>query len=186
MHPSSETRLCSARRPPVPKHDELLKTQSMQNLQQKNFKLINIKRAASSSTLQRQPRFADTKNGDHQDLEKSGLLPIYIHKPKFGKVPKYLKKRKNQLIAMEKVDEEDEKEQVEDGIRLISLEERQELINGLQHNWNLLQMEYQKLPLLTDTYPKMLRKTKLENSLRQYERDIVLLNSHQSCIFIKK
>lgn len=115
------------------------------------------------------------------------MIPIYVNKSKFGKVPKYLQKLKSKLSEQEQAAlEVDTESKVEEKMRKISLEEKQDLINGLQHNWNVLQNEYQKLPLLTDTVPKMLRKTKLENSLKQLERDIVLLNSNQSCIYIKK
>lgn len=189
IHPSAPNlRLCSARRPPIPKHDELSCAKSLQDLSKvKNFKRINIKRAASSVHIDRKPRFADTKYGDFQDLEKSGMIPIYVNKSKFGKVPKYLQKLKSKLSEQEQAAlEVDTESKVEEKMRKISLEEKQDLINGLQHNWNVLQNEYQKLPLLTDTVPKMLRKTKLENSLKQLERDIVLLNSNQSCIYIKK
>lgn len=189
IHPcASNTRLCSSRRPPIPKHDELFKTQSMQNLSKdKHFKRINIKRTASSARINRPPKFADTKFGDYQNLEKSGMIPIFIHKPKFGKVPEYLKKIKGKLLKQEQEESDQQIDSsVEDKLQAISLEEKNDLIKGLQHNWNLLQKEYQQLSLITDTVPKMLRKTKLENNLKNIERDIVLLNSNQSCIYIKK
>lgn len=37
---------------------------------------------------------------------------------------------------------------------------------------------YQGLPILTDTIPKMHRKSKLEADLKQLEKDIVLLERH--------
>lgn len=41
-----------------------------------------------------------------------------------------------------------------------------------------MQKEYQLLPIITDTIPKILRKTKLENDLKQLEKDISLIEKH--------
>jgi hypothetical protein len=49
---------------------------------------------------------------------------------------------------------------------------------GLKENWEKLQREYQSLPLLTDTVPKMMRKAKLENSLKSLEKDILLIENN--------
>lgn len=69
-------------------------------------------------------------------------------------------------------------------IRVISQDEKDKILEGLKHNWELQQKEYQKMPLLIDTVPKMIRKTKLEDNLKSLERDICLLNANQNCIFI--
>lgn len=45
-------------------------------------------------------------------------------------------------------------------------------------NWEELQKQYQGLPIMTDTIPKILRKSKLEAELKQLEKDIVLLERH--------
>lgn len=47
----------------------------------------------------------------------------------------------------------------------------------MKHNWEELQKVYQGLPVLTDTIPKMIRKTKLENDLKQLEKDILLVEN---------
>lgn len=49
---------------------------------------------------------------------------------------------------------------------------------GLKKNWEKLQQEYQSLPLLTDTVPKMIRKAKLENNLKQLEKDILTIENN--------
>lgn len=41
-----------------------------------------------------------------------------------------------------------------------------------------LQQQYQGLPILTDTIPKINRKSKMEADLKQLEKDIVLIERH--------
>lgn len=43
-----------------------------------------------------------------------------------------------------------------------------------------MQKIYQGLPILTDTIPKALRKTKLENNLKALERDILLVENFEN------
>lgn len=168
---------CTLRRPPIPHIDDLKKTQSNQNLnEEKNFKVINIKRAKSA--------FLRNKPGPKCFEQKA---PVYINQPKYGKVPRYLRSINDQLKRMEldvKRREEEMAGRKNEEIRAISQEEKNELLAGLRHNWDLMQKEYQKMPLLIDTIPKQLRKTKLENNLKSLERDICLLNSTANCIFI--
>lgn len=177
QRPKTSHPRCTLRRPPIPHLDELKKAQSMQNIEEeKNFKVINIKRA-KSAFLRNKP--------EPKCFEQTP--PVYINTPKFGKVPKYLLNIKEQLQRME-IDAKKRQEEIEGdrekNIRFISQEEKNKLLEGLQHNWDVMQKEYKKMPLLIDTVPKMLRKTKLENQLKSLERDICLLNSNANCIFI--
>lgn len=41
-----------------------------------------------------------------------------------------------------------------------------------------MQKAFLQLPMLTDTIPKILRKTKMEQELRQLEKDIALVESN--------
>lgn len=175
--PKTSHARCTLRRPPIPHIDDLRNAQSLHNWnEEKNFKVINIKRA-KSAILRNKP--------GPKCFEQSP--PVYINTPKFGKVPQYLIKINEQLQRMEL--EEKRKQEEEEGnrnkdIRVISQKEKNNLLEGLQHNWNIMQKEYQSMPLLIDTVPKMLRKTKLENNLKSLERDICLLNSSSNCIYI--
>ncbi|KAL9702720.1 hypothetical protein quinque_006238 [Culex quinquefasciatus] len=45
-------------------------------------------------------------------------------------------------------------------------------------NWENLQREYQSLPLLIDTVPKMIRKAKLEKGLKELEKDILTIENN--------
>ncbi|XP_070509074.1 enkurin [Chironomus tepperi] len=177
IRPKTSHSKCESRRPPVPKHNELNVTASMMNLTEKNFKVINIKRAKSA--MIRNPP------GPKCFEQKS---PIYIHMPKFGKTPKYLEKRKEEMTEMKEMSlrqkERAEREELMRKIREITQPERKKLLEGLKHNWHKMQEEYQKMPLLIDSVPKMIRKTKLENNLKSLENDICLLNTNSSRIFI--
>lgn len=175
--PKTSHARCTYRKPPIPHLDELQMAKSMTNLDaEKNFKLINIKRA-KSAVLRNKP---GPKCFEQQ-------APVYINQPKFGNVPNYLIKINDQLrrVELEAKRREEQREGEQDkNVRMIDLDEKNNLLEGLKHNWSLMQKEYQRMPLLIDTVPKMLRKTKLENQLKSLERDICLLNTNSSCIFI--
>lgn len=51
---------------------------------------------------------------------------------------------------------------------------------GLKTNWAELHKEFLLLPMLTDTMPKMKRKTTLEKELNNLEKDIDLLERNSS------
>lgn len=52
------------------------------------------------------------------------------------------------------------------------------LHQGLKENWAKMQKGYLLLPMLTDTIPKVLKKKKLENQLRELEKDILLVETN--------
>lgn len=177
QRPKTSIPRCTLRRPPIPHLDELKKAQSMLNLdEEKNFKQINIQRA-KSAVLRNKP--------GPKCFEQ--MAPVHINSPKYGIVPNYLNKINQQLQRMaleeKKKQEELEGRQKRD-IRIVTQDEKEEILKGLTHNWDLMQKEYKKMPLLIDTVPKMIRKTKLENNLKSLERDICLLNASANRIFI--
>ena len=45
-----------------------------------------------------QPKYVDSPKGTSFPLEESGLLPQYIHKKTYGKVPEYLETRRKELV----------------------------------------------------------------------------------------
>jgi hypothetical protein len=174
IRPQTSHEPCTLRRPPVPKHDEL---SEIMHGGEKNFKRINIERAKSAA-----PRgFAGPKCFEQTP-------PSYVHKEKFGKVPRYLNRMNEQIRLLQErnLKEQQERERKEQNkkVRVISQEEKNKLLEGLKHNWHKLQEEYQKMPLLIDSVPKTIRKTKLENNLKSLESDICLLNNSSSRIFI--
>lgn len=80
--------------PPIPKFERHGRCQSAPV---KNFKLINIQSLAASKPRKSSARFVETKTGDCQDLFRSGMAPFYVNQSKFGEIPEYLKRRKNEL-----------------------------------------------------------------------------------------
>lgn len=52
------------------------------------------------------------------------------------------------------------------------------IVQDLKNNWELMQKAFLQLPMLTDTIPKILRKTKMEQELKQLEKDIALVESN--------
>lgn len=117
--------------PPIPKQDKKKddkKGESKDNA--KDFKKNNIEAAVKSAPVRQLPRYVDTKNGDFHDLKKSGLMPLYVYQPKFGKLPKYLIKRIRDAAAQEELfrDEEVRKQPL---CRYVTQEERAELLGVL-------------------------------------------------------
>ncbi|XP_052861408.1 enkurin [Anopheles cruzii] len=177
---SAPVRLCTSHKPPVPKPNEPRTMDGpapCQVMKVVDFKKENIQKVVTANPKKPRARYADTRKGDFHDLEKSGLTPIYMCKPKFGKIPQYLTRRKKDL-AVQKERLVEETAQQKPRCSYISQEERVELLRGLKQNWEKLQQEYQSLPLLTDTVPKMIRKAKLENNLKQLEKDILTIENN--------
>lgn len=114
--------------PPIPKFNNNME----QKKSDKNFTKENIKIVTSAEPNRPLPRFVDTRNGDFHDLRKSGLMPVYIYQPKFGKLPKYLIKRIRDVAAQEQFfrDEESRKQPL---CRYVTQEERMELIGVCVH-----------------------------------------------------
>lgn len=105
-------------------------------------------------------------------------LPIKSNKDTgFGKVPDYLNemmKEAEQKIQTAK----DVVGLIQPKCQYITRDQREKLLYGLKYNWEELQIQYQGLPILTDTIPKILRKSNLEGELKQIEKDIVLVERH--------
>lgn len=111
-------------------------------------------------------------------LERSGLVPNYVLRTNFGRVPKYILERKREAERKAQQDRERMRE-CQKGPKLMSEEERQDLLKGLRANWEALQQVYKKLSLLTDTIPKKARKTQLENELKEIEKDMLFLEHNR-------
>jgi len=109
--------------PPIPKRNSDNKKQKKDI----NFKIENIKKIIHQTPRRPKPRYADTKNGDFHDLEKSGLMPIYIYQPKFGKLPSYLIKRIRDAAIQQEM-REDDAARKQPLCRYITQEERAELL----------------------------------------------------------
>ncbi|XP_043475870.1 enkurin [Leptopilina heterotoma] len=158
-----------------------------------NFRKENILKVKQSEPPEPVPRIVDSRFGDVQDLRTCGLMPMYIKKKYFGKKPpkpkkapkvkqvRELLKRKSEFEKGKNVDFGNEgKISVFNKIpgRYVTEEERAELLLGMKKNWEELMNQFQRLPFLIDTPPKVKRKLKLENNLKQLEKDIEFIERH--------
>ncbi|CAH1647403.1 unnamed protein product [Spodoptera littoralis] len=160
--------------PPVPKRPPPKKKEEKPAV---NFRVINIKKAIKTKGKPVEPRLVDTRDGHIKKIKGSGEVPEFCLRPDFGQMPAYLMKRNRKIQkALEKMKyAEDNKESL---CKLITVEERQKLLDDLKLNWSLMQKAFLQLPMLTDTIPKILRKTKMEADLKQLEKDIALVESN--------
>ncbi|KAJ8396790.1 hypothetical protein AAFF_G00013890 [Aldrovandia affinis] len=153
----------------------------MQTQSKKDF--IKSNAIENILTPPRKPRasYAFTKNGDKQLLEPSGLVPKYVNKKDYGQTPEYLQQRKEE----ERRAQEEYKKYVreclsQEATKQLSEEERLSTLQGLKKNWEEMNHRYQCLSIIMDTIPKRTRKEKLEVQMKQLERDIDLMETHQT------
>jgi len=131
------------------------------------------------------PNYVDTPSGNTAPLEPSGLVPRYAKKANYGKVPEYVKNRREEVAAaQEQYDEFIRTREAQNEIRSLSDEERTKIIEGLKQNWEELHHRYQGLSVVTDTAPKKYRKERMEAEMKQLERDIEMVEKHRH-IFIE-
>ena len=113
--------------------------------------------------------------------KKTKSLPAnFIEKPDFGKIPAYLRRIKRDIEkenALERRLQAEAEAAQRAKQRMLSVDERKELTEGLQSKWERLNSEYQKMTHMTalDTIGKVHRKEHFEKELDQVERDLKLL-----------
>ncbi|XP_026692710.2 enkurin-like [Ciona intestinalis] len=166
-----------SRRPPVPRHDDKPLLGIRTN---KNFINTNAVENIMSVTKKPLPKYVDTRCGDNNLLEPSGLVPKYTNKPDYGQMPEYLKKRNAEVKrAQEEYDQYIRDRMKQGAMQQLSGAERDDIINGLKKNWEELHHQYQGLSVVTDTAPKKNRKERMEAEMKQLERDIELIEKHR-------
>ncbi|KAG5850445.1 enkurin-like [Anguilla anguilla] len=166
------------RKPPIPARTEIPK---MGVHSAKDFIRDNTIKNLLSAPRQPQPIYADTKHGDKQPLECSGLVPKYLKKKDYGQIPEYLLQRKVEEGRAQEEYDEYVKERVRQGaMKQLSDEERLSTLQGLKKNWEELHHQYQALSIVTDTGPKKYIKEKLEMQMKQLEKDIDLIERHKT------
>lgn len=168
----------SRARPAVPKNGDFPEMGFKTN---KDFIVNNAVKNITTEPKKAARIFVDTKNGDKNALDPSGLTPKYVAKKEFGQTPGYITKRKGD---MEKA-KADYERYVQDlfqqrSASVLPEDERQELLYGLKKNWESAHHDYQGLSLVTDTEHKRQKKERLEGLMKQLERDINLLEKHHS------
>jgi len=165
------------KRPPVPKIDEKPVMGLKSN---KNFINTNAVENIMSVAKKPQPKYVDTPGGTTNNVEDSGLVPKFVRKDNYGKVPKYLETRKQQMEEHQRSYDEYIQQRLERGaLNQISAAERQNILDGLKKNWEELHLQYQGLSVVTDTAPKKARKERMEAEMRQLEKDIETVEKHK-------
>ncbi|CAD6222462.1 GSCOCG00000977001-RA-CDS [Cotesia congregata] len=66
----------------------------------------------------------------------------------------------------------------EQSCRYVTEEERAQLLLGMKKRWEDMMKQFQSLPFLTDTPPKAKRKAKMEQDLKQLEKDIDMIERY--------
>ena len=164
-------------KPAVPRHDErpVMGTKS-----DKDFIKTNALGNINSTSKKSEPKYVDSPSGTSHTLDPSGLVPKYVMKREYGKVPGYLEKRKDERIqAQESYDHFVIEQQKSGALKQLSDKDRQAVIEGLKKNWEDLYKQYQGLSVVTDTAPKKARKERLEAELKRLEKDIEVMEGHK-------
>lgn len=117
--------------------------------------------------------------------KKPAAAPVnYMKKADYGKVPAYLKNVKEDIEDEMRVIEEyfsEHKEEPQEEGKLLSNEERRELIEKLKRKWDETNKKYQRIAHIVklDTIGKVRRKESLEKELDRLVKDIQLLSQRR-------
>ncbi|NXA95963.1 ENKUR protein, partial [Melanocharis versteri] len=147
----------------------------------KNF--VNKNAVAVITGQPKKPRHfcVDTRQGDKYLLEPSGLVPKYIKKKNYGVIPKYVTRRNEEMKREEEEYQASVLEQLKKkAMKMLSDEERTNILKALKKNWEEVNHAFQGLPVLTDTRYKKMHKEELELKLKQLEHDIAAIEKHKS------
>ena len=97
----------------------------------------------------------------------------------FGETPEYVEKRKEEMRrAQQEYDQYVADHFRKGAMQQLNESERNEILDGLKSNWEILHHEYQGLSVVTDTAPKKNRKERMEAEMKQLERDIEQVEKH--------
>ncbi|XP_048861922.1 enkurin [Brienomyrus brachyistius] len=153
---------------------------------QKNFIKNNAMETIAAAPKKPQAICVDTKNGDKQLLESSGLVPKYVKKKDYGQTPEYLQQRRDEVRRAQQEYDDYVRERLREGaMKQVSEEEREAVLQGLKMNWEELHRQYQGLSVVTDTALKKQRKERLEREMKQLEKDMELVEKNK-IIYVAK
>uniref|UniRef100_UPI00398F621C enkurin isoform X2 n=1 Tax=Pristiophorus japonicus TaxID=55135 RepID=UPI00398F621C len=146
----------------------------------KNFVQANVVDVKMSVPKKPVPIYVDTRRGNKNLLEPSGLLPTLLYRKDYGKIPNYLIKRTEEEKKSQEEYDAYVKERLKQGsMKLLTEAERDNVLLGLKQNWEELNHSYQGLSILIDTLSKQLHKQRLENKMKKLEQDIDLIERHK-------
>lgn len=128
--------------------------------------------------------FVDSCYGNKNETERSGLVPRYVKKADYGKLPNYIIKRSLEVEHAENLYDQYLNEHLKnEAAKEVSEEDRLSLLKSLKAKWDQLNHQYQGLSVVTDTVPKKFRKETLESQMSDVQKDIKFLERHTK-IFI--
>lgn len=176
--PKPEPRLPAEIQRKVPRHNETAKLAPRTT---KDYVRSNFQETTSISPRKNTPKYIDKPGGTGG---RHNIQPSYSSKPTYGKTPKYLTQRKQELQTARDQQQSAALESDETkSMQQISPQEHQDILNGLKANLDLVQKEYQGLSMVTDTISKKQRRKRLEAEIGQLEADISKLERYQQ-IFV--
>ncbi|XP_042187987.1 enkurin [Callorhinchus milii] len=147
----------------------------------KNFVHNNVMDILMKVPKKPVPIYVDTKRGNKNLLEPSGLVHKYLKKKDFGKTPQYITERKEEVKRVQEEYDAYVKEYMRKGaMKQLTEEERDAVLQGLKKNWEELHHEFQGLSVVIDSLPKKNNKLRLEASMKNLEKDIDLIERHKT------
>lgn len=142
-----------------------------------NFVAANVAQVGKVLPRETKRRVVQDSARGHRDV---CMMPNYVWGKNFGKTPKYIIRRKQEVVRFLEAQQNAEPEEESLPFYPISQQERLEILQGLKNYWAVLQQEFQSLPLKIDTEPLKKRKSNLETKLKSLEKDIDLMERHES------
>lgn len=183
LAPSVSARTAKSVQQYVPRHTEKA---TLAPRSSKEFVKTNRMEAVGTTARRVPSAYIDKVSGSGGRFGKgeSGLKPKYVKTAKYGKTPKYLTQRKQELEATKQAQTEAAQSSTNNsGLHQITPDERGAILDGLRANWESMHRDYQGLSMFTDTIPKKTQRNKMEAQLNQLEADINKLERHKT-IFV--
>lgn len=163
----------------VPRHTEKA---TLAPRSSKEFVKTNRLEAVGTTARRVPSAYIDQVSGSNNRFGKaeSGLEPKYVKTATYGKTPKYLTQRKQDLEATRQAQTQAAQSSTSNsGLQQITTDERAAILDGLKANWESLHRDYQGLSMFTDTIPKKTQRNTMEAQLNQLEADINKLERHK-------
>jgi len=179
LAPEHAPRISSEVHSIVPRHNEQA-TLAPRN--EGDFVTTNRKEAITCPPRKVTAAYVDKPmgKGSRFATQKSGLVPEYTAKSTYGKAPKYLTKRKQEIQEFQTMQAQAQTApQQQSSLRQMSDDERHAILMGLKANWESMHREYQGLSMFTDTIPKKTKRNNMEAQLNQLEADINRFERHK-------
>ncbi|XP_077480688.1 enkurin [Stigmatopora argus] len=166
------------KKPPVPLRSE---HPPMQFDKEKTL----VKTTSIMPIKSREPVSVDSNRGHRAHLEQSGLVPKYVKKKSYGKVPVYLQHRSQEAERSIEAYNMYVKEKMSQGaMRQLSEEERETNLECLKIALAEVNKKYQQLPVVVDTLMRKSRKEQLEKDLKQLENDVCLFEKFKTIYIV--